>query len=271
MPLLQAPSPADLALPPLRWAEWAGKSEQSIVNYDANALLRYRVRRVDAKGEFEREVIESRDGSVARLLSRDGHRLTADENTDERDRLQAILDSPDAFLRHVRRERGSRTYATELLQAMPKAMLWTYTQGQPQLAGATGPAIVLDFTPDPQFKPPSLVTEALSGIAGRMWVDAGTHCVTRFQGRVLHPVELGWGGVLARVKEGGSIELEQRRASDRRWLFSRLVEHLTIREVLVHTAEENVDMSATDVQPLPTPISVREAVKLLLALPVPTR
>ena len=255
----------------MRWAEAAAACEEHIINYDPNAALRYRIRKVDGKGEVVRQVIESKEGSVARLVEREGRPLTPDEDSAERERLQAILEDPDAFLRRTHREAGSRGYAVELLRSMPKAMLWSYVPGQPQLPDAPGPAVVLDFQPDPGFKPPSLITEGLTGIAGRIWVDAASHCVTRIQGRILHPVDFGWGGMLARIREGGSVEMEQRQATDRRWLYSHLVEHLTIREVMVHTVAERSEMSAFDVQPLPAPLSVREAVQQLLALPVPTR
>lgn len=267
----QTASAQDLSLPPVRWAEAAVACEEHMVNYDENAPLRYRVRRVDAKGETLREVIESKQGSIARLIQHNGQLLTAEENSDERERLQGILDSPDAFLRRVRRESGSRTYAVELLRNMPQSMIWSYVPGQPQLPGATSPAVVLDFKPDPNFKPPSLITEALTGIAGRVWIDAPTHCVTRIQGTILHPVDFGWGGVLARIKEGGYIELEQLKANDHRWLYSHLVEHITVREVLIHTSQENAEVTATDVHPLPGPVSFQDAVRMLLALPVPTR
>lgn len=261
----------DLQQAPVHWAELAARREEQILNYDRNASLRYRVHRKDAKGEVVREIIESNEGSVARLVEHNGQPLTAEENDAERKRLQGILDSPDAFLRRVRRDDGSRSYAGELLHAMPRAMLWSYVPGQPQLPGAQGVAVVLEFKPDPQFKPPSLITEGLTGIAGRIWIDAASGCMTRISGRILHPVDFGWGGMLARIKEGGTIELEQRRVTEHRWLYSHLVERISIREVLVHTAEENAEMTATDVAPLPAPLSFREAIQQLLALPVATR
>ena len=264
----QATPVQDLSIAPRRWAEVGAANEEHILNYDEGAPLRYRVRRIDARGETMREVIESKDGSVARLLEHNGRPPTEDETAAERERLQAIVDSPDAFRRHLRREAGSRAYAVELLRNMPKAMVWTYVPGQPQLPGATSPAVVLDFKPDPNFKPPSLVAEALTGIAGQVWVDTATHCVTRIQGSFLHPVDFGWGGVLARIKEGGHIELEQQRINDRRWLYSRLVEHISIREVLVHTTEENAEASVISVH---ASVPLQEAVRMLLAIPVSTR
>ena len=64
--------------------------------------------------------------------------------------------------------------------------------------------------------------------------------------------------------------LEQHQASDRRWLYSHLIERLSIREVLIHTVEENTEMWASDVQPEPRVPSYREAIQQLLAIPVPT-
>lgn len=266
----QASGP-DLSIPAVNWAEAAAGNENHILNYDGTELLRYKVHRVDAKGEVLRQVIESKEGSVARLIARSGQPLTAEENSAERDRLQSILDHPDAFLRRVRRDEGGRTYATELIRSMPKAMIWTYAPGQPQIPGFAGSAVVLDFKPDPNFKPPSLITEGLTGIAGRVWIDSATHCALRMEGHSLHQLDFGWGGILARIREGGYVEFEQRQVSPQRWLYSHLTERITIREVMVHTVQENVDLKVGEVEPLPSPISFRQAVQMLLALPVSTR
>ncbi len=260
---------AELHVPPVEWAQAAAAEEQHAIEYDKNSLLRYKVSRTDAKGRVVRQVVESRQGSVARLLQRDGQPLTTTENDAERERLQAILDEPDAFLRHMHREDGSRAYATELLRAMPAAMLWSYTPGQPQLPDFAGTEVVLDFTPDPNYKPGGLVEETLTGIAGRVWVDAATRNVLRMEGRTLHAIDFGWGGVLARVRQGGTVALDQRPAASHRWLFSHMVEHIAIREVLVHTVEEDVEMTTYDVQAAPQR-SYREAVQWLLSLPVIT-
>lgn len=264
-------SPADLTVAPVQWARVAAANEEHIINYDNAVLLRYKVDRKDAKGEVLRQVIESKDGSVARLIAHNGQPLTAEENSAERDRLQGILDSPDAFLRRVRRDEGSRSYATELLHSMPGAMIWTYAPGQPQLPGVASQQVVLDFKPDPKFKPPSLITEGLTGISGRIWIDANSRCVLRIQGQILHPVDFGWGGVLARIREGGYVEMEQRPAGDKRWIYAHIIERITIREVMVHTVQENAEVRVSEVAPLPAAVSFREAVQQLLALPVATR
>ena len=233
--------------------------------------LRYRVHKVDARGDVVREVIESREGNVARLIGRNAAPLSAEEDKAERARLEGILASPGEFLNREQRDRASRRFALELIQNMPAAMLWSFTPAQPQPANARGPQVVLDFTPDPAFKPPTLVTDGLTGIAGRIWIDAGSHCITRIEGHILHPVNFGWGGMLARISSGGTIGFEQEMAGDARWLYSRLSEHIVIREMMVHTVHQDAEMNVFDVQHLPALPTYQEAIRALLAIPVPTR
>ena len=256
---------------PRAWAEAGAANQERIIDAGESVPLHYRVRRTDARGDTTREVIESRDGSVARLMARNGIPLTPEEDAAERDRLNQIISSPDAFLRHHRRERAGREYAVELVHALPGAMIWTYAPGQPQVSSDHGQQVVLDFTPDPRFKPPTLVTEGLTGIAGRVWIEANTRCVLRIQARILHPVDFGWGGMLARINQGGTVELEQTRAAEHRWFYSHLGEHVTVREMLVHTVNENSQSNAWDARPLPGSLSVQEAVHELLAMLPATR
>lgn len=267
-----ASTSADLrATSPHAWAEAGAANQERIISAGETVPLRYRIRRAGSRGDTTREVMESREGPVARLVARDGRPLTAEEDAAERDRLNSILADPDAFVRRHKRERAGREYAVEVMHALPGAMVWTYAPGQPQLSNAHVQQIVLDFTPDAHFKPPTIVTEGLTGIAGRVWIDANTRCVLRIKLRILHPLNFGWGGMLARVSEGGTVELEQMQAAEHRWFYSHLSEHVTLREMLVHTVSEDSESSAWDAKPLHGPISVQDAVHELLAMPAPLR
>ena len=261
----------NLAQPARAWADTAAAAQEHILQTDGEIPLMYRVRKTDARGDSTRVTLESRDGAVARTIERNGQPLTPEEDGAERERLTDIEHDPESFLKRHKRDRAGREYALELVRALPGAMLWSYSPGQPQLPHATAPQVVLDFTPDPNFRPPTLVTEGLTGIAGRVWIDAASGCVLRIQGTILHPVDFGWGGMLAKVSQGGTIALEQAQAAPGRWLYTHLTMHLSVREMLIHTVAENMESSASDAKPLPHPISVQEAVQQLLALPVTSR
>lgn len=272
--LMHAETPGstpNLTQPARVWADTGAANQEHVLKAGEDTPLMYRVRKVDARGDSTRVVLESRDGAVARTIEHNGAPLTAEEDAAERDRLNEIERDPDSFIKRHKRERAGRAYALELVHALPSAMLWSYAPGQPQAPHGGGIQVVLDFTPDPNFHPPTLVTEGLSGFAGRVWIDAASGCVVRIQGHILHPVDFGWGGMLAKVSEGGTVALEQSQAAPGRWLYTHLTMHLTIREMLVHTVAENTESSAWDAKPLPHPLSVEEAVRQLLSLPIAAR
>jgi len=264
------PHAADLSASPLSWAEAATANEQRIIDDDGNFPLRYRMRKIDAKNDTTREIIESRQGTVARLVQRNGQPITADEDAAERERLNGLLNSPSDFLKHHKRDNAARSYSLQLVREMPRAMIYTYTPGQPQLPNFFDSQVVLDFTPDPHYHPPSIITEALTGLQGRVWIDRKSKHVLRIEGRVIKAFDFGW-GMLARVYPGGTIEFEQANAGADRWTYAHLREDITIREMMVKTVRQHAAMDAADFQILPAPVDYQEAIRLLLAMPIPLR
>jgi len=255
---------------PASWVEAAVNHEAAIIQNQDSASIAYRIHKSDAKGDTTREEITSRQGNVARMLQRDGRPITAAEDAAERERLQEVLSSPDDFLRHHRRDEASREDALELIRLMPTAMIYSYAPGQPQPQGAQSRQIVLDFRPDPKFHPPTMLSDLLTGLAGRFWIDAESQRLTRAEAHVLHPVNFGW-GVVGRIFPGGTIEFEQANAGGDHWVYSHLEEHLTIRELMVKTVAVNSEMNAWDFHVLPNALSFQDAVRMLLAEQIPLR
>lgn len=256
--------------PPVSWVQAASKNELQIVEDDGTFPVRYLVHKTDRKGETLRDTMESRDGSVARLISRDGHPLTSEEDAEERQRLNDLINSPSMFEKHHKRNVSARAYSSELIKLMPGAMIFTYAPGQPQPPGATAPQVVIDFKPDPKFQPPSMVAELLTGIEGRLWIDSRLHVVTRGEAHVVRAVNFGW-GMLAHIYPGGTVEFEQTPVGDGHWIYSHLNEHLKIREVMVKTVTENTTMTASRVQRPPSLLSYEDTIRKLLETPLPAK
>jgi hypothetical protein len=112
-----------------------------------------------------------------------------------------------------------------------------------------------------------MISALLTGLEGRLWIDARTGRMTRAQGHLLHTVNFAW-GIIAKIYSGGTIELDQTCIDDRRWVYSGLKENLTMREMMVRTVTDNTRMAAWDFKPLPAPLSFQDAVRELLAMPV---
>ncbi len=265
-----AVSDASSERPPVSWVQAAARNQVSIVQGDDTMSLRYRQRKVDAKGDTTRENIESKQGGVARLVERDGKPISAAEDAAERTRLQAALNAPDDFLRHHKHDQEFRRYALDLIRQMPTAMIYTYAPGQPQPGGNSSRQIVLDFQPDPKYHSPAMVDDLLTGIAGRLWIDAASERLTRAEAHVVRPVNIGW-GMVGHIYPGGTMEFEQMDAGGGRWVYSHLEEHLTVRELMVRTVPFNVTMTSTDFRVLPSLINYQDAIRMLLAEKIPLR
>lgn len=261
-------SPSLLAIPPRSWVvDTVGKELEALNGRDQ--YLRYRMHVVNAKGDQVREVIESRDGTVARLLLRDGKPLTEQQDNDERERLTNMLKDPDAFAKHVKNSQSGKKIADQLIRLMPDAMIYTYVPGQPQTGKHPDKTeIVIDYEPNPKFHPPTTTAEALSGLRGRAWIDSKTKVTLRVEGHIFRGVNFGW-GMLAHIYPGGHLVLDQADAGNGRWIFTRFTERISVRALMVKTLNIQSDVEAWGFQPIPS-ITYQDAIRKLLDTPLPT-
>jgi hypothetical protein len=256
-----------LSLPPRSWTVDAAANEM-IALHHKDSYLRYRTRIINERGEQVRDVVESKDGTVARLVSRDGRPLSEEQDQGERQRLNDMVSSPSTYARHVRNNESDRKTADRLVPLMPDAMLYSYTPGQPQTGRNSGRTeIVLDYKPNPKFVPPSTEAEALTGLEGRIWIDAKSHYLVRMEGTISHPVNFGW-GMLAHIYPGGSVVLDQTNAGNDRWIFTDFSMRLSVRALMVKTVNVKSDVSASGFQTLGA-MSYQDAIRMLLDTPLP--
>jgi hypothetical protein len=230
------------------------------------SYLRYQAHTLDANGDRIREVIESKDGTVARVMKRGDRPLTPAEDADEHSRLKEMLNSPDAFRKHVQKDQTGKKTAVDLIKLLPEAMIFSYAPGQPQRGDKPSGApdeFVVDFKPNPAWNPPTIVSQALAGLEGRCWIDAKTHHLVRLEADLFQGVNFGF-GFFVHLYPGGKFELDQVAVGDGRWIVGHFSEHVTVRAFLVKTIKENTELVATEFTPIPA-MGYQEAIKQLLA------
>jgi hypothetical protein len=245
-------------------------NEVKLIDY-GQTFLRYRVHTKDDKGDQTRDVIETRDGTVARVVERGERPLTVEEDAVEHARLQALLDSPDAFRKHIQKDQSGKKMAVEMIEMLPDAMQFHFSEGQPQRSDRPGgslPEIVLDFKPNPQWKPPTMAGAALTGLEGRCWIDARTHHLVRLEADLFQAVNFGL-GIFAHLYPGGTFVLEQVEVDDGRWIVNRFKQDVTVRAMMVKTIHQKTDLYASDFVPI-RDVGYKEAIHLLLDTSLPS-
>ena len=264
-----AASASLLAIPPRSWAADAAANELVALHHK-DPYLRYRMETINERGDQVRDVIESKDGTVARLILKDGKPLTPEQDKAEQQRLNDMIASPTGFAKHVKNGESEKSMADKLVPLMADAMINTYTPGQPQ-SGRNGGAleIVLDYKPNPKFVPPNTEAQALTGLEGRVWIDAKTHYVVRMEGTIARGVNFGW-GMLAHIYPGGKLVMNQTNVGGNRWIFTDFSMQLSVRALMVKRLEIRSSAKASGFQTL-GPMSYQDAIRLLLATPLPDR
>jgi hypothetical protein len=259
-------------IPARQWATEVASNEILVIQHP-DSYLRYRMHVIDEKGDQTRDQIETPEGSVARLILRDGKPLTADEDSAERGRLNYLLNSPAVFAHHIKSETANKKYGVDLLKLMPDAMLWSYTPNQPQLPDQPSgdpPLVVLDFKPNPKWSPPTVPAESLTGLEGRVWIDPRTHQMVHLEGDVFQSVNIGW-GMVGHIYPGGKVLLEQASAGGQRGIIDHIDMQLSIRVLMVKTVKIHTryDTPPATFQAVPA-MTYQQAIKILLDTPLPT-
>jgi hypothetical protein len=237
-----------------------------MIQYDL-PYLRFHMRYKGEKGLELRDEIESRDGMVARVISKNGQPLTPEQDAAERDRLQHLLDDPSDFYSHHKHDQQDKNRAVMLVKLLPQAMLFSYAADQTPSPNDSGPQVVLDYKPNPAFKPPNFEAEALQGLSGRIWIDTGSVHMVRMHADVTSEISFGW-GLLGRLYRGGKLDLDQVDAGPR-WMFQRLNEQISARVVVVKV-NTDVQLEESDYSPVST-MNFQDAIHLLLSTPLPAQ
>jgi hypothetical protein len=259
-------NPSLPSIPPHALVAEAAANELVALHHKGS-YLRYRMETVNERGDQVRDVIESNDGTVARLILKDGKPLTPEQDKAERQRLNDMLASPATFAKHIKNTESEKSIADKMIPLLPDAMINTYTPGQPQ-SGRNGgaPEIVLDYQPNPKFVPPSTQAQALTGLQGRVWIDAKSHYAVRVEGTIFRPVNFGW-GMLAHIYPGGKVEMDQTNVGGDRWIFTHFSMDLSVRALMVKKLDIHSRATTSNYQKL-DPMSYQDAIHLLLATPL---
>ena len=221
--------------------------------------LRYRVHRVDSKEDTVRDLVESTEGNVARTLVRNGQLLTPEQDAAEQQRLRAL---PAGEIGKHSHGGSMDTYTDDLIRVMPHAMLFALAPAQTQMPQLAERQVLLDFKPNPDFHPASTAESLLTGVAGQIWLDAGTHHVLRMEIHIIKNLNLAL-GLIARVYQGGTVVYEQRPVGGGHSAYSHIAIDVTLRELMVRTVPYHSVLDASDVI-LPYRPSAQEAITMLL-------
>lgn len=222
--------------------------------------LRYELRKITAKSDTTKEIVETKTGAVARLIAIDGRPLSVAQQGREIDRLQSVAADP-AIEEHRRRaEARDNARIKKFLRLMPDAFLY---EAAGTVETRDGTMVRLTFRPNPKFSPPDLESHVLRGIRGEVLIDPQQKRIVKIQGRIFTTVDFGW-GVLGVLYPGGTMLLEQSKTAKCGWQLTRMSLHLDGKALIFKTLHITLEETAKDYRPIPRSWTYQDAVQWLL-------
>jgi hypothetical protein len=221
--------------------------------------LRYLLRKTDSQRDTTKDIIETSDGDVARLVAINGQPLSAEANQAELERLNNLASHPEIQEHRHQREQKDAARVDRLMRLLPDAFLYRL-EGMADCAGA--PCYRLSFSPNPRFAAPDLEASIFHGMAGEIWIDQAQERLSRLDAHLIASVDFGW-GILGKLDKGGTILLEQTDIGGHDWELTALTVNLRGKALMMKSLSIQIAEQATQFSPVPPGVDYRRAIQML--------
>lgn len=217
---------------------------------------KYRLDKESDGKQETREVIETKSGSLDRLLSRGGKPLTQAQAKDESARIQRFSHSPEEQRRAAQARRKDAEQCDTFMRMIPDAFVFDY-------AGGSGNLIKVAFKPNSNFRPPSREGKVLQQMAGEMWVDTSQKRLVSINGRLINEVKFA-GGFLGHLEKGGQFTVKRAELAPGDWEVTEMTVNMQGKALLFKSISVQQKELHSNFEPVPVDLSVSDAANLLL-------
>ena len=242
------PSPVDLVKAVIR-------SELNISDLTEIRWKYLLVKEVDGKQET-REVVETKSGSLDRLIAIAGEPLTDAQQRGETERILRLSHNPEEQHKFEQTHRKDAEQCNRFLQMIPDAFLFEY-------AGESGGRIKLIFKPNPRFQPPSREGKVLHEMAGEIWVDAKQRRLASINGQLINEVKFAR-GLLGHLEKGGQFTVKRTEITPGHWELTEMAVDMRGKALLFKTISVQQKELHRNFQPVPDDLSLSDAAGFLL-------
>src|SRR5258708_17807189 len=216
---------------------------------------RYHIHREDEKGSQDRDVIDTKEGQLARTLLINGRPLTAEQRAADEARMKKLVDDPSERAKRDKRAKEDEEKGVQMFKAIPDAFIFKYE-------GAENGQVRLSFFPNPHYNAPSRELQVFRSMSGMIWIDRAALRMSRLDGSLFEDVTFGW-GLLGRLNKGGTFSVTQSRVADDHWEFVSLDVKMSGHAVIFKTINVKQLQRMTGFHRISDNMTISEAYQLL--------
>jgi hypothetical protein len=216
---------------------------------------RYRAHREDEKSNSDRDIIETKDGEIARTLLLWGRPLTAAERQRDEERMRKLVNDPDERAKRNKREKDDSEKGHQMFKAIPDAFIFKYD-------GNDNGLVRLSFFPNPRYDPPTRELRVFRSLSGKMWIDPYVRHLVRLGGQLFEDVTFGW-GILARLNKGGTFNVNLREVGPGHWDMVSLDVNMSGHAVLFKNIAVQQHQTQGEFRRVPDDLTMAQGYELL--------
>src|ERR1700737_2551069 len=228
-------------------------NELNIQDHHTNWM--YRLEKEQYGKKQVEEIIETKKGSLSRLLSINDRPLTAKQQLEEDRRVRELTTSRSAQQKLQRALDAEILQGRRLFKMLPDAFVFSY-------AGGDGNLAKLSFRPNPKFNPPSLEARVSHDMEGEMWVDCKQERLAAFNGQLKQDVNFGF-GLLGHLDKGGHFEVRQAEVVAGHWDMTTMSLEMTGKALLFKSIGVQKTENRRDFHQVPLDLTLTQAADIL--------
>ncbi len=219
----------------------------------------YKLRTEKPERTVVKEMVETNDGTVARLLSVNDKPPTSAQRSADDKKLEKLLNDPDERRDRIEEQKKDEERSKLMVRALPDAFLYTY-DGDDVIEGI--PVTRLAFKPNPEFDPPARETMVYKGMEGHMWVEPKAERLVKIEADLFEDVTFGW-GILGRLNKGGHFAVEQSNIGHGRWETTRMHLDFVGKALMFKTIKIQETETSSDFRPVPPNLTLAQGIEML--------
>jgi hypothetical protein len=210
---------------------------------------------VDGKKET-REVVETKSGSLDRLLGVAGKPLSDIQQRKETERILRLSRSTEEQHKVELAHQKEIQQGNAFLKMMQDAFLFEY-------GGTSGDFVKVTFKPNPNFRPSSFESKILHEMQGEMWVHGKQLRLVSISGQLMDEVKFA-GGLLGHLEKGGQFVVKRVEVAPTNWEIKELNVNMHGKALLFKTIAVQQKELHSNFQPVPDNMTLSDAANLLL-------
>jgi hypothetical protein len=196
-------------------------------------------------------IIETRKGTLKRLLAQNGRPLDQKQRQQEDERIEELIRNPRDLEEEAHKEKDDLQKTWTLFKFLPDALLFTRESSDGQI-------IRLSFRPNPNFNPPTLESRIFRVLQGSILVDGSQKRLIDLRAVMSRDLEFVW-GIFGKLRKGGSLDLRQEQIEPGCWVMTSLNVQVTGRAWFFKTIGRQIQEFRWDFQRVPDTMTLEEA------------